>query len=69
MSHLLWHSIDLINQYSYEAYVIYMFFNLLETFINTYDEETDTHLGASKLYGEARVIEILSAKPLSEHPV
>ena len=46
-----------------------MFFNLLETFINTYDEETDTHLGASKLYGEARVIEILSAKPLSEHPV
>lgn len=47
-----------------------MFFDLLETFINTYDEETDTNttIGSTKV-GEERVIEILAAKPISEHPV
>lgn len=46
-----------------------MFFNLLEAFINTYDEETGT-TDVSKLAGdEERVVAILSVKPPSEHPV
>ena len=46
-----------------------MFFNLLETFINTYDEETGKFESSAQLGAEERVVEILSSKPESGHVV